>query len=314
MTFEDGYFEAENRCGFEVPALMKRVWAAQIELLEDIRQVCNRHDIRFFAGFGTLLGTVRHAGFIPWDDDLDICMLRSDLNRFLSVAQKELPSNCIVLNANLNDEYRDIMTRVVNVDSVTLDPGHMAKYHGCPFVIGIDIFPFDYIPANQGDMDVLINILNALDEVLKIIWGEVDDSIKIEAAKQVEVICGINLDWTTRIDRQVLRIYESLTSMYSAEEAEKIGSIPLMAQYNRSGFCADKDCFSEFIDLPFENTVMPVPVGYNSILSGIYGRDYMKAKIAYAHDYPFYSSQQDRIREFVNANPQFASIWEPYLG
>ena len=313
MTFEDSFFEKENRCGFEVPALMKHVWAAQMELLEDIKQVCDRHDIHFFAGFGTLLGTVRHAGFIPWDDDLDICMLRSDLNRFLAVATKELPSNCMVLNANINIDYRDIMTRVVNTASVTLDPGHMNKYHGCPFVIGIDIFPFDYIPANEGDRDVLMNILTALEEALKIIWGTVDDSIKIEAAKQVEIICGTKLDWTTRIDRQVLRIYESLTSMFPEEEADKIGMISIMAAHGRTGFCARKECFSDYINLPFENILMPVPVGYNSILASTYGRDYMKAKISYAHDYPFFGVQQNQIRKFIEANPQFAKIWEPYL-
>ncbi len=313
MTFDEAYFERETRCGFEVPSLMKHVWAAQIELLEDIKQVCDRHDIHYFAGFGTLLGTVRHAGFIPWDDDLDIGMLREDLNRFLAVAVDELPKNCMILNAQINNAYRDIMTRVVNTDSMTLDAGHMAKYHGCPFVIGIDIFPFDYIPANPDDRNVLMTILGALGEILKIIWGTVDNNIKLEAAKQVEVLCGVNLDWTKPIDRQILSIYENLTGMFDPQEADKIGTISIMAWHNSTGFCAEKECYSSFVELPFENITIPVPVGYGRILSGIYGADYMKAKISYAHDYPFYRPQQNKIREFVDANPQFAETWAPYL-
>ena len=91
MQFPDSFFEDEVRDGFYVPALIKRSWAAQLELLGEIAAVCRRHHIRWFAMWGTLLGAVRHGGFIPWDDDLDIGMLRDDYNRFMSVAKQELP-------------------------------------------------------------------------------------------------------------------------------------------------------------------------------------------------------------------------------
>ena len=86
MEFPDSYFEDEVREGFFVAGMIKRAWAAQVEVLLDIDKVCKKNQITYFADFGTLLGAVRHQGFIPWDDDLDISMKREDYNRFLAAA------------------------------------------------------------------------------------------------------------------------------------------------------------------------------------------------------------------------------------
>ena len=71
VEFSHEYFEDEVRDGFYVNGLMKKCWAAQIEVLSDIASVCAKYNIKWYADCGTLLGAVRHGGFIPWDDDLD---------------------------------------------------------------------------------------------------------------------------------------------------------------------------------------------------------------------------------------------------
>ena len=65
MQFPDSFFEDEIRDGFYVPAIMKQAWAAELEVLADVAKVCEKHHIRWFAEWGTLLGAVRHGGFIP---------------------------------------------------------------------------------------------------------------------------------------------------------------------------------------------------------------------------------------------------------
>ena len=68
----------------------------QLTILEAIHAICQRHNIPYWLDGGTLLGAVRHGGFIPWDDDIDIAMHKADMQRFVEVAQKELPKGLIV--------------------------------------------------------------------------------------------------------------------------------------------------------------------------------------------------------------------------
>ena len=90
MKFDNSYFDGETREDFYIRPMIKRAWAAQMEILEEIDRICKKHGITYFAEWGTLLGTVRHKGFIPWDDDLDIGMKREDYDRFMHYAPKEL--------------------------------------------------------------------------------------------------------------------------------------------------------------------------------------------------------------------------------
>ena len=68
--YPESYFEGEERNGFYIEPMMKRAWAAQIEVLLEVQKVCEKNEIQYFAEYGTMLGAVRHKGFIPWDDDI----------------------------------------------------------------------------------------------------------------------------------------------------------------------------------------------------------------------------------------------------
>ena len=76
MQFTQDFFKPEIREEFEIPAMMKRAWAAQMEVLQVVADICEENGLQYFADGGTLLGAVRHQGFIPWDDDIDICLKR----------------------------------------------------------------------------------------------------------------------------------------------------------------------------------------------------------------------------------------------
>ena len=91
LKFSKDFFKDEEREGFLVKSDMKRAWAMQMEILKNIEEVCDRHGINYFSFWGTMLGAVRHKGFVPWDDDMDIMMKREDYEKFVEVAPKELP-------------------------------------------------------------------------------------------------------------------------------------------------------------------------------------------------------------------------------
>ena len=89
MKMEQSFFEEEVRHGFYINPMMKRGWAAQMEVLQGVDDICRKYNIRWFSHYGTMLGAVRHGGFVPWDDDMDICMLREDYDRFAEAIKKE---------------------------------------------------------------------------------------------------------------------------------------------------------------------------------------------------------------------------------
>jgi len=82
MRLPDGFLQSEYRDGYFVDATMKRVWAVELDLLEQFQNICKRHSLKYYAIGGTLLGAVRHKGFIPWDDDIDVGMPRADYDQF----------------------------------------------------------------------------------------------------------------------------------------------------------------------------------------------------------------------------------------
>ena len=117
MIFEKDFFEDEVRSGFYVPAMMKRCWAAQMEVLQMFSEFCSQQSLRWFAAYGTLLGAVRHKGFIPWDDDIDVWMLRTDYERFIGLADK-LPGDLRLYEGRLGNktQFDQPFARIVNTE------------------------------------------------------------------------------------------------------------------------------------------------------------------------------------------------------
>ena len=90
MKLAADFFYDEVRDGFYIPGMMKRAWGAGMRILFEIDRICKKYDIRYFISAGTLLGAVREGSFIPWDDDLDVIMLRDEFTKFSQVVAGEL--------------------------------------------------------------------------------------------------------------------------------------------------------------------------------------------------------------------------------
>ncbi|NLC93910.1 MAG: LicD family protein [Treponema sp.] len=126
---------------------MNDLQKAILNILIDVDKVCRKHKINYFLDGGTALGAVRHGGFIPWDDDIDIGMLREDYEKFLSIAQEELGDEYFIQTIETEKKYYQIFAKVRKNNTLFVEPPirNLNIHKG----IFIDIFPFDYLPKNN---------------------------------------------------------------------------------------------------------------------------------------------------------------------
>lgn len=293
IEFPENFFVGEEREGFFVEEMMKRAWAAQMKVLDEIGRVCKKYGITYFADSGTLLGAVRHHGFIPWDDDIDISMKPRDYRRFLQVAPAELPESYRVHSLYTNDEYNEIFARVVNSGKVNAAPEWLEEWYGCPFVCGVDIFPLNYMPADEKELEIQKNLYNIVNSAKAVCGCQTEETEKL--LMSVEKLCGVTLDRSGNLKRQLAKLTVGICTMYDEEEKGDI----IMDWFFDSSFCRiPREAFDGTVPMLFEGMQIPAPVGYDTVLRAQYGADYMTPKRgAQLHDYPFYKKQIKSLQE-----------------
>lgn len=294
LSFEDSYFLGETRNGFYIEPMMKCAWAAQLEVMCVIQQICEKHDIRYFADWGTLLGAVRHKGFIPWDDDMDICMLRSDYQKFLEIAPGELSEGYHINTIYTQENYNTASARIVNSYSISYDPQRLIEFHGCPYIVGVDIFPLDKIPADPAEEQVQNQLVSILLNASQSCDEHLDEVLQL--LPEFEELCGVKFDPHRNIRNQILRTVDLLSQLYNSTKSTYISYITENAL---RGLRLRDEWYDSCQYLPFENLILPVPGNYDAVLTEMYG-DYMVPVQGTAlHEYPFYKKQTKAMIETI---------------
>lgn len=132
------------------PHILHKLQCTQIEILDAIVQICEKHQLQYVLIYGTLIGAIRHEGFIPWDDDLDIAMPRNDYEKFLEIAQSELGEAYFLQTSDTEKEYWLVFAKVRKNHTLFEEASMMnmpAQLHKGIFV---DIFPFDHVKKDHG--------------------------------------------------------------------------------------------------------------------------------------------------------------------
>ena len=125
-----------------------RVHELELVIAEEIKRLCTKHHISYFMIAGTLLGAVRHGGFIPWDEDMDFGMTRKNYDRFVRICQKELDSSRFFLQTMETDPgYTYAFAKIRLLGTVFTEA--LAKDSKAANGIFVDIFPFDHVPKNR---------------------------------------------------------------------------------------------------------------------------------------------------------------------
>ena len=116
-----------------------------LQILTEVDRVCRAHDIRCYLCDGTMLGAVRHGGFIPWDDDADVCMPRPDYERFMQHAHEWLPKPLVARCYETDPTYPGAFGKIIDSSTTLVEREHYAYVGG----VYIDVFPIDGMSENQ---------------------------------------------------------------------------------------------------------------------------------------------------------------------
>lgn len=305
MKFSSDFFKRETREGFEIDEMMKRAWAAQMEVLLVVDEICRKHDLPYFAYAGTLLGAVRHGGFIPWDDDIDICMKRSDYDKLIKILPTELPRGFVVAGmyageARLQNAAYVPQLRVIADETQWGFNEYMMRFHGFPYQrVGLDIFPLDGIPQNTQQAELQKAIVRHGIPLLRD-WEMLAAQQRLEIElRKLEQLAAMQIPRGEGSRNWIWRMLDAVSSLCRVEDAEELTRYSVWI--GREDFRLKKEWFNEVIYLPFENIEVPVPVEYDKVLTVGYG-DYRKPlRGAADHDYPFYGHMEAELKKQIAA-------------
>lgn len=323
LEFQEDFFWPQIRDGFFIDATMKTMWAADMEVVARISEVCEKHNIQWYAAYGTLLGAIRHEGFVPWDDDMDIWVPRKGYNILMDALPKELPEGYVLQSCFSKDGYNQFHTCVNNGSGVSIRKEWLDEYHGCPFTVAVDIFPLDYLPRNKGEEDVILGLLELVsrgsalatgikyeeynEEQLELAFAEL-----MEAKEYLENFCSFRFnmqyfeegDWRM-VASDFWKCGNYIAMLYDEEDSDYL--VDYM-DYAKCGHKHKKEWFAEAYSADFENILLPVPCGYDEVLKAVYGNYHVKIKNWGGHEYPFYARQLRELRKIVKEKEKIAGI------
>lgn len=250
-----------------MPYDLRRLQLTQLEILCEVQRVCERNNISFFLYGGTLLGAIRHQGFIPWDDDLDIGMLRDDYERFLDIAPREMNKKYLLQTWRNDPGYAWPFAKVQKVGTICQEiiSANANKMSG----IYIDIFPLDVFPSNahmqksQGKKIELFRYLS----LMKCGYKQWLSSGRFDLKKYLKYLPFRFLAMFYKKE-QICKVYEDSATRFNKSGGESL--FPQSIRHYGTLSVPRKD-FEKTIMAPFEGKEFPIPIGYENYLVSAYG-------------------------------------------
>lgn len=272
----------EEICGYTVSKEMKQVWNIELEIVKKIDKICKENKINYTLCGGSLLGAIRHKGFIPWDDDIDIAMLRNDYEKFLEIAKKEFKKPYFVQDYRTEKNYYYGHAQIRNSNTTAFILGdEMNEFnHG----IFVDIFPFDNLPDNLIKRFFFVKKISHIKkDILRIIYQNKSHGIKYILKKiYIKVFC-LN-------KKKLINKLNKIVTKYNKKRTKQVGAIG----FKPEDFSYETSWFEKYEYLDFENFQFKCTKDYDEWLTRQYG-NYMlipKNKNGSSHGTVYFDPQK----------------------
>ena len=244
--------------------ILRQLQLTMLETLNVFDAFCRKHDIKYSLYAGSLLGAVRHKGFIPWDDDLDVCMSRAEYDRFITLWEQEKPDGYILQNKENTLAYWQSFSKIRKDHTTFLQEEREAgKYHTGVF---LDVFPLDRMP--NGKLNRMLYKWHCMKYQLL-----TREFVPPKVGKVMRFGSAVILACTPKCCRETVRqnTLKKITRFNDRHDLE-IAAIETMASL-RKPFASDM--LDEYVDLPFEDGEFMCFAGWHDHLRRKFG-DYMQ--------------------------------------
>ena len=264
MITREKFLEPEIRDGVEVSAEMKAAWKVLLDMLEEFIRICEKYDLKYCLDGGTMLGAIRHKGFVPWDDDVDVSLPRADFQRFLEIAKNELKPPHFLQYGTTDPEHFKAFACIRNNQTSGIDMLWVCEGRRYNMGIGMDIFPFDDVPEKAADLK---GLLWRNKQFIRVFRHALSHNLK-GWRKWITHPCFLLLYKLIGNDRLV-KWRDRNFAAYTDTNATRYGNIAYQLGNERGIF--RKEVFKDRIKVPFEYIEAYVPGGYEEYLSHLYG-------------------------------------------
>ena len=268
LDLPDSFFQEEIRSGYCVSEKIKKIWAVELDLLSELLRVCKKHKIEVQVSYGTLLGAVRHQGFIPWDDDLDVWLSREEYKKLLRVAPDEFKHPYFFQTAMTDKKYYLPYARLRNslTTGIISGQGSIDYNNG----IYIDVYVLDGFIESKVLYYFQLILRRVVIKSIVVYW-QTNKDVRGILRKTIRFL----LRPVARMFRYetLLRLNDALTSMYN-NIAMRYSVVYEMTGRPYKDWIAKED-LKDSIQLRFENLIVPAPRNYDAVLKREYG-DYME--------------------------------------
>jgi len=238
-----------------------------LEILKYVDKYCRENDIKYYGAFGTLIGAVRHGGYIPWDDDIDLMMFREDYRKFIEKAAQDFKGKYKCISFEEGSFYLPYI-KVVDTDTEILEDSLAAPRK---VGVGIDIFPLDYISDEEADVAKAAKELLACKTMLKLSLLK-DPGVFARTASRPLKLAAFHfaklIGW-----KNLRKSFLKKIEKYNGAERKKYCSVVIEMIDSVVGL--ETSAFDETVELDFEDMKLIAPKGYDHCLRQQYG-DYMQ--------------------------------------